>query len=255
MSIISGMDKRSSVGIIKSFSTRPQDAYRAPINFQRAFITYKLATRASSITITFFLCFSLFFSLSPSLCFIFYSFLIHQSFIKTRFCALSRIQFSATQACSLVAKIQYQSDHPFPLRRKGRRRSEFHAQHLRTCLILAPRSSIIALAPVLTASELNCLMRASPFSVLFPRTLAPQNKVRITRSIHRRSLSLSPARSFFSITPHLPGKIMPVHISPALSARPESRPSAALCFLPHRRGCDRCPESLPADASYADVAI
>lgn len=105
-------------------------------------------------------------------------------------------------------------------------------------------------------------MRASPFSVLWTRSLTPRNKVRITRE-HASPRRFPPALSFFfSITPHLPGKIMPVHISPALSARQVALGPRHPRFLSHvarerrrRKGMDRCPESLPVDVSYADVAI
>ena len=62
----------------------------------------------------------------------------------------------------------------------------------------------------------------------------PQNKVRITRE-HASRPPPSPRlfRSFFSITPHLPGKIMPVHISPTLSARQVALDPRPPRFLSH----------------------
>lgn len=79
-----------------------------------------------------------------------------------------------------------------------------------------------------------------PFSSFEPLLSSPRNKVRITREHASPRRSLPVFSFFFSITPHLPGKIMPVHISPALSARQVALDPHRLRFLSHatreRRG-------------------
>lgn len=84
-----------------------------------------------------------------------------------------------------------------------------------------------------TASSRIAWCARLPFPSFEPALSSPRNKVRITREYAppRRSPRLS--RSFFSITPHLPGKIMPVHISPALSARQVALDPRRPRFLSH----------------------